>query len=71
MSAQYDAIAREYQATKQSPLRVHAEAYSFFSMLEMLGDCRCWILPAAKVFIRVASHGPALPALQVSIFRQK
>jgi 2-polyprenyl-3-methyl-5-hydroxy-6-metoxy-1,4-benzoquinol methylase len=33
MSAQYDAIAREYQATKESPLRQYVEAFSFFSML--------------------------------------
>jgi 2-polyprenyl-3-methyl-5-hydroxy-6-metoxy-1,4-benzoquinol methylase len=32
---QYDAIAREYQATKESPLRLHIEAFSFF---DMLGD---------------------------------
>ena len=31
--AQYDDIAREYQATKQSPLRRYIEAYSFFRML--------------------------------------
>ncbi len=37
MSAQYDAIAREYQATKKSPLRRHIEAFSFFNML---GDIR-------------------------------
>ncbi len=37
MSAQYDAIAREYQATKKSPLRRHVEAFSFFNML---GDIR-------------------------------
>ena len=35
MPAQYDAIAREYQRTKESPLRRHVEAYSFF---QMLGD---------------------------------
>jgi len=35
MAAQYDAIAREYQRTKESPLRRHVEAYSFF---QMLGD---------------------------------
>lgn len=35
MAAQYDAIAREYQRTKESPLRRHIEAYSFF---QMLGD---------------------------------
>jgi ubiquinone/menaquinone biosynthesis C-methylase UbiE len=33
MSAQYDSIAREYQATKESPLRQYVEAFSFFSML--------------------------------------
>jgi ubiquinone/menaquinone biosynthesis C-methylase UbiE len=33
MSAQYDAIAREYQATKESPLRQYVEAFSFFNML--------------------------------------
>jgi ubiquinone/menaquinone biosynthesis C-methylase UbiE len=33
VSTQYDAIAREYQATKESPLRQHIEAYSFFRML--------------------------------------
>ncbi len=35
MVAQYDAIAREYQRTKESPLRRHIEAFSFF---QMLGD---------------------------------
>lgn len=35
MVAQYDAIAREYQHTKESPLRRHVEAHSFF---QMLGD---------------------------------
>jgi ubiquinone/menaquinone biosynthesis C-methylase UbiE len=33
MSAQYDAIAADYQRTKASPLRQYVEAYSFFSML--------------------------------------
>jgi ubiquinone/menaquinone biosynthesis C-methylase UbiE len=33
MSAQYDAIAREYQATKESPLRQYVEAFSFSTML--------------------------------------
>ena len=33
MAAQYDAIAREYQRTKESPLRRHVEAFSFFRML--------------------------------------
>ena len=33
MAAQYDAIAREYQRTKESPLRRHIEAYSLFGML--------------------------------------
>ena len=35
MVAQYDAIAREYQRTKESPLRRHIEAFTFF---QMLGD---------------------------------
>jgi ubiquinone/menaquinone biosynthesis C-methylase UbiE len=35
MAAQYDAIAREYQRTKESPLRRHVEAFTFF---QMLGD---------------------------------
>ena len=35
MVAQYDGIAREYQRTKESPLRRHIEAHSFF---QMLGD---------------------------------
>ena len=35
MTSQYDAIARDYQATKASPLRTHVEAFSFF---QMLGD---------------------------------
>ncbi len=33
VSTQYDSFAREYQATKESPLRLHVEAWSFFSML--------------------------------------
>jgi len=33
VNAQYDAIARDYQATKESPLRLHVEAYTFFNML--------------------------------------
>lgn len=33
MSAQYDTIARQYQATKESPLRRYIEAYSFFRMI--------------------------------------
>jgi SAM-dependent methyltransferase len=33
MAAQYDAIAREYQRTKESPLRRHVEAFTFFQML--------------------------------------
>jgi ubiquinone/menaquinone biosynthesis C-methylase UbiE len=33
MAAQYDTIAREYQRTKESPLRRHIEAYSLFRML--------------------------------------
>jgi 2-polyprenyl-3-methyl-5-hydroxy-6-metoxy-1,4-benzoquinol methylase len=33
VATQYDAIAQEYQRTKESPLRRHVEAYSFFSML--------------------------------------
>ena len=33
VSAQYDTIAREYQATKESPLRRYIEAYSFFRMI--------------------------------------
>ena len=33
MSAQYDTIAREYQATEESPLRRYIEAYSFFRMI--------------------------------------
>jgi ubiquinone/menaquinone biosynthesis C-methylase UbiE len=37
MSAQYDAIAADYQRTKASPLRQFVEAYSFF---HMLGDVR-------------------------------
>jgi len=37
MAAQYDAIARDYQRTKESSLRRYVEAYSFFSML---GDVR-------------------------------
>lgn len=32
MAAEYDAIAREYQRTKESPLRRYVEAYSFFAM---------------------------------------
>jgi len=32
VSAQYDAIARDYQRTKESPLRRHVEAHSFFNM---------------------------------------
>jgi ubiquinone/menaquinone biosynthesis C-methylase UbiE len=35
MAAQYDAIAREYQRTKESPLRRYVEAYSF---MQMAGD---------------------------------
>lgn len=35
MAAQYDAIAREYQRTKESPLRRYVEAYSF---MRMAGD---------------------------------
>jgi ubiquinone/menaquinone biosynthesis C-methylase UbiE len=35
MVAQYDGIAREYQRTKESPLRRHIEAHTFF---QMLGD---------------------------------
>jgi len=33
VSAQYDAIASNYQRTKESPLRRHMEAYSFANML--------------------------------------
>jgi ubiquinone/menaquinone biosynthesis C-methylase UbiE len=33
VSAQYDGIAREYQRTKESPIRRHIEAHTFFSML--------------------------------------
>ena len=33
MTEQYDGIAREYQRTKESPLRRHVEAYSFFHMV--------------------------------------
>ena len=33
MTEQYDSIAREYQRTKESPLRRHVEAYSFFHMV--------------------------------------
>ncbi|MCP4001134.1 MAG: class I SAM-dependent methyltransferase [Gammaproteobacteria bacterium] len=38
MSAQYDDIAREYQATKESPLRQYVEAFSFFNMLGDVQD---------------------------------
>jgi ubiquinone/menaquinone biosynthesis C-methylase UbiE len=37
LSAQYDDIAREYQATKQSPLRQHVEAHTFY---RILGDVK-------------------------------
>jgi len=37
MAAQYDSIAREYQRTKESPLRRYVEACSF---LRMAGDVR-------------------------------
>jgi len=33
MAAEYDAIAQEYQRTKETPLRRYVESYSFFSML--------------------------------------
>src|SRR5210317_1307221 len=33
MTAQYDAIAEDYQATKESPLRRYIEAWSLFRML--------------------------------------
>jgi SAM-dependent methyltransferase len=37
MATQYDTIARDYQATKEVPLRTHVETFSF---LRMLGDVR-------------------------------
>jgi ubiquinone/menaquinone biosynthesis C-methylase UbiE len=33
VSSQYDAIAADYKRTKESPLRAHVEAYSFFKLL--------------------------------------
>lgn len=40
MSAQYDAIAAEYQRTKESPLRRYVEAYSFMRMLGSVSGMR-------------------------------
>lgn len=39
MSAQYDAIAEAYRRSKNSPLRVHVEAYSFAQLVGDVGGC--------------------------------
>ena len=48
--AQYDTIASEYQRTKESPLRRHIEAYSFFQMLGDVAGCRVVDLACGEGF---------------------
>ena len=38
MAAEYDAIAQDYQRTKETPLRRYVESYSFFRMLGDVTD---------------------------------
>jgi len=48
--AQYDAIARDYQATKQSPLRRYIEGYSLFAMLGEVGGLEVLDLACGEGF---------------------
>jgi len=50
MAEQYDAIAREYQRTKQSPLRRYVEAYTLFQLLGDLQDLRVLDLACGEGF---------------------
>jgi SAM-dependent methyltransferase len=50
VNAQYDGIAREYQRTKESPLRRHVEAYSFLRMLGDLSDLEVLDLACGEGF---------------------
>ena len=50
MTEQYDGIASEYQRTKESPLRRHVEAYSFFNMVGDVAGLRVLDLACGEGF---------------------
>ena len=61
MTAQYDGIAREYQATKTTPLRHYIEAFTFFDLLGSLTDQRVLDLACGEGFYTrmIAAAGAA------------
>ena len=68
MNAQYDDIAREYQATKESPLRVHVEAYTLFAMLGDVADNAVLDLACGEGFYtRALAQRGAHPVVGVDI----
>ncbi|MGI9291267.1 MAG: class I SAM-dependent methyltransferase [Gammaproteobacteria bacterium] len=68
MSAQYDSIAENYQATKESPLRRYIEAWSFFHMLGDLSDLHVLDLACGEGFYsRLIREAGAARVLGVDI----
>ena len=66
MTAQYDAIAEDYQATKESPLRRYIEAWSLFRMLGDVSGLSVLDLACGEGFytrrIREAGATSVMPA---------